>query len=126
MKKRSKLILISISSFLLFGCGSDKDNYTGPVEGSAQIVSENKESSSSDTSTKADPPFGAKANGMFGDDKRFMARAPDVTRDAKYISSPAIVYNFGNLIVNGKGDWRDNGQPLQTRASDVRIVPFHG
>jgi len=126
MKKKSKLILLSITGFLLFGCGSDKDNYTGPVAGSAQIVAENKESSSLDTSTNSNPSSGVKVNGIFGDDKRFMERAPDVIGEAKYISSPAIEYNFGNLIVNGKADWRDSGQPVQTKASDVRIVPFHG
>lgn len=126
MRKNPKLILLCVSSFILFGCASDKDNYNGPVEGSAQIVSENKENSSLGIVTKANVSLGDKVNDIFGYDKRFVERMPDVIGNVKYISSPAIEYNFGSLIVNGKGGWRNTGQPVQAKASDVRIVPFHG
>ncbi|MDN5650281.1 MAG: hypothetical protein L0G93_18395 [Acinetobacter sp.] len=125
MKKRYNLILLAISSFLLFGCGSNNDNYNGPVQGTALVASANKDSSAN-TSTKLDASSEIKSKSIFGEDKRFIERTADVNGEAKYISSPAIEYNFGNLIVNGKGDWREYGQPVQTKTSDVRIVPFHG
>ncbi|WP_445115194.1 hypothetical protein [Acinetobacter sp. WZC-1] len=69
---------------------------------------------------------GVAASGPIGEDRRFTEQTPGMTDEAKYVASPAIEYNFGQLVVNGKSDYSNRGQPVASAPKDVRIVPFHG
>lgn len=107
----------------LVGCGSNNDNYSGPVQGTAVIVPSKTESTPPIESNNV---LKSEEKNIFGDDKRFSEQASGVIENAKYISSPATEYNFGNLIVNGKDDIWSLGQPEQTNTSVVRIVSLKG
>ncbi|MDR2249574.1 hypothetical protein [Acinetobacter sp.] len=124
--KAITLLSLSISAFMLIGCNSkNKDNYTGPVQGEAvPIVSKGDEK----TEKKEDVSINetVTTSGIFGADKRFSELSTGVTESAKYIASPATEYQFGSLVVNGKSDFYNAGQPTNNNVQDVRVVPLHG
>lgn len=116
-----KTILWSICSIILYGCGGG-NSYEGPVKGTAQELytpsedqKDNKQESLNDQNITS-----------YGDGARFSEKSPSTLDNAEYISSPAIEYNFGNLVVNGKADFFSKGQPVQSSSANVRIVPIKG
>ncbi len=127
--KNIKLFTLSIlSCAVLLGCNTEKDSYKGPVQGSAQVAktadtintSKNKALKPVQASTLASNPT------QFGEEQRFVSQSPDVTEAPLYKYSPAIDYEFGHLVVSGKLDYQNPGQPEQTDLSRVSIVPIQG
>ena len=123
-KNLGSFTLSLLTCAVLLGCHTEKDSYKGPVQGTTKIA-KNVESAKTDANQKQHNS--AKINSThFGEDQRFASQVIDVTKNQRYKSSPAYEYNFGELVVNGKPDYANLGQPEQTDASAVNIVQING
>ena len=128
--KNIRLFTLSLLSCAVFvGCNTDnKDSYKGPVQGTAKIAKTENTVTSTDSkkdqASKITNPLLNKT--LFGEDQRFLSQSADVTEAPLYKYSPAYEYNFGKLVINGKPDFRNPGQPEQSNISAVNIIDIHG
>lgn len=107
------LSLSILSCSLLLGCNTEKNSYKGPVQGSAKIAKAN-DTAALPKSKEIQPTIASTAVSnatIFGEDQRFVSQSPDVTEKPLYKYSPAYDYEFGHLVVSGKLDFQNLGQP---------------
>ncbi len=131
--KNIKLFTLSlISCAVLVGCNTDnKDSYKGPVQGTAKVekaagtvtFTESKKIQATKISNPTSPET---SPSIFGEGQRFLSQSADVTETPLYTYSPAYEYDFGGLVVNGKPDYKNKGQPAQTAIAAVNIIRMHG
>ena len=130
-KNLGSFTLSLLTCAVLLGCHTEKDSYKGPVQGTTKIAKTENISIASELKkvevTKVSNSISPETSpSLFGEAQRFESQAPDVTESPQYESSPAYGYYFGELVVNGKPQFRSQGQPEQSDASAVNIISMQG
>lgn len=135
MEFKLKSLGLAVLAATLVACGTGSGGgYEGPVKGSAIPQAEPK-SSNQTPSPERKPITEQKTTGTetvalnpvaVAEDARFVEVSAGVLNPAKYITSQAIKYDFGKLVINGKQDPSSPGQSPQNDPASVYVVPFEG